>query len=243
VDRRRVERWRRALLVVGLSFALGALAAIGLSWRLVESEPPPPAAMTATEAEIASLEAKAAHDELPAPATHPVLVAPAGQSRLVAPTATTGSDGDTPDIEVLRRKDLEIPVEDVDDEDLHDTFADPRGGGRSHEAIDIMAPRGTAVVAVEGGRIAKLFNSKQGGLSIYHFDPTGTFTYYYAHLDRYAAGLKEGQPVKRGDVIGFVGSTGNAAEDAPHLHFAIFRLTAERQWWKGTPINPYPVLR
>ena len=106
-----------------------------------------------------------------------------------------------------------------------------------------MAPRGTPVIAVEGGTIAKLFNSKQGGLSIYQFDPSGTYTYYYAHLDRYAAGLKEGQTVRRGDVIGSVGSTGNAAEDAPHLHFAIFRLTPERRWWKGTPINPYPVLR
>ena len=236
VDRRRSERRQRALLVVGLSFALGALAAIALSWRLVESEPPPALAMSPTETEIAALEAEAIHDEVPAA---PVLERP-----FVAPAATTGSNGgDGPDVETLRRRDLEIPVEDVDDDDLRDTFADARGGGRSHEAIDIMASRGTRVVAVEGGSIAKLFNSEQGGLTIYQFDPSGTYTYYYAHLDRYAAGLKEGQTVKRGDVIGSVGSTGNAAEDAPHLHFAIFRLTPERQWWKGTPINPYLVLR
>ena len=95
--------------------------------------------------------------------------------------------------------------------------------------------------AVEDGHIQKLFTSKAGGLTIYQFDPTGTFTYYYAHLDRYADGLGEGQLVKRGDVIGYVGSTGNASPDAPHLHFAIFRLGPEKQWWKGEPINPYLV--
>jgi murein DD-endopeptidase MepM/ murein hydrolase activator NlpD len=91
--------------------------------------------------------------------------------------------------------------------------------------------------------VAKLFTSKAGGLTIYQFDPSGTFSYYYAHLDGYADGLREGQIVHRGDVIGYVGSTGNASADAPHLHFAIFRLTSERQWWKGEPINPYPVLQ
>jgi peptidoglycan LD-endopeptidase LytH len=104
-----------------------------------------------------------------------------------------------------------------------------------------MAPRHTPVRAVEGGRIQKLFTSKAGGLTIYQFDPTDTFTYYYAHLDRYADGLREGQTVRRGDVIGYVGSSGNASPNAPHLHFAIFRLTPERKWWKGEPINPYPV--
>jgi murein DD-endopeptidase MepM/ murein hydrolase activator NlpD len=234
VDRRRSERRRRVLLVVGLSFALGALAAQTLSWRLAEPEPAAET-LTATEAEIAALETDASHDEVPA--------APVVERAVVTPAGTTGARGDGADVEALRRKNLEIPVEGVDDDDLSDTFADARGGGRSHEAIDIMAPRGTPVVAVEGGKIVKLFNSKQGGLTIYHFDPSGTYTYYYAHLDRYAPALKEGQTVRRGDVIGFVGSSGNAAEDAPHLHFAIFRLNAERQWSKGTPINPYPVLR
>jgi murein DD-endopeptidase MepM/ murein hydrolase activator NlpD len=143
--------------------------------------------------------------------------------------------------ESLRERDLVVPVDDVDREDLHDTFTDTRGS-RSHEALDILARRGTHVIAVEDGRIEKLFTSKAGGLTIYQFDPTRTFAYYYAHLDRYADGLVEGRIVKRGDVIGYVGSTGNASPDAPHLHFAIFRLGPERQWWKGEPINPYPIL-
>jgi murein DD-endopeptidase MepM/ murein hydrolase activator NlpD len=106
-----------------------------------------------------------------------------------------------------------------------------------------MAPRGTLVLSVEDGRVAKLFESVAGGLTVYIFDPAEMFTYYYAHLDRYAAGLTEGEVVRRGEVIGYVGSTGNASDDAPHLHFAIFQLGPERRWWQGKPINPYTVLR
>lgn len=240
VDRRRSERRRRTLLVIGLSFALGALSAIGLTWRLSESEPPRVTTMTATEAEIAALEAElAAHDELPAPATERQFTA-APPAR---PTATAGSASGDADVALLRQRNLTLPVEGIDDDDLVNTFTDPRGQQRRHEAIDIMAARGTPVVSVEDGRVAKLFDSQQGGLSIYVFDPSGTHCYYYAHLDRYADGLKEGQAVRRGQVIGAVGSTGNAAENAPHLHFAIFRLGPDRQWWKGTPINPYLVLK
>jgi murein DD-endopeptidase MepM/ murein hydrolase activator NlpD len=144
------------------------------------------------------------------------------------------------EIVALRGRDLKVPVDGVDRKDLRNTFTDTRGS-RTHEALDILAPRGTKVRAVEDGRIQKLFTSEAGGLTIYEFDPTQTFAYYYAHLDRYEDGLREGQMVKRGDVIGHVGSTGNASPDAPHLHFAIFRLGSEKQWWKGEPINPYLV--
>jgi len=136
---------------------------------------------------------------------------------------------------------LMIPVEGVTAAQLHDTFSDARAQGRVHEALDIMAPRGTAVLAVADGTVEKLFNSVPGGLTIYQFEPSGRYAYYYAHLDRYADGLQEKQAIRRGDVIGYVGSTGNADPSAPHLHFAIFELGPERQWWKGTALNPYPV--
>ena len=145
-------------------------------------------------------------------------------------------------IGALARRDLLIPVEGVTANRLTDTFNDSRAIGRRHDAIDIMAPRGTEVRAVDDGTIAKLFTSKAGGLTIYEFDRTQTFSYYYAHLDRYATGLAEHQSVKRGQVLGYVGSTGNASETAPHLHFAIARLGTDRAWWKGDPINPYPLL-
>lgn len=137
---------------------------------------------------------------------------------------------------------LLIPVSGVTAAQLGDTYNDLRGGTRAHEALDIMAPRGTPVVAAVDGKVAKLFTSDAGGLTIYQFDTGERYAYYYAHLDAYAPGLGEGQALRRGQVIGTVGSTGNASPDAPHLHFAIFALGPEKQWWKGTPVNPYPLL-
>jgi len=125
---------------------------------------------------------------------------------------------------------------------LQDTFSDARGSERRHEAMDIAAPAGTEVLAVADGRIEKLFTSAQGGLTIYQFEPTGQYAYYYAHLQGYAPGLREDQAVVRGQLLGYVGSTGNANPSAPHLHFAVFELGPEKQWWKGTAINPYPLL-
>lgn len=124
---------------------------------------------------------------------------------------------------------------------LRDMFEEVHNGHR-HEAIDIMEPRGTPVRAVVSGTVRKLFPSKPGGNTIYQFDEVEVYCYYYAHLDRYAEGMREGMPVRRGDVIGFVGSTGNADPRAPHLHFAIFELGKEKLWWKGKAIDPYPGL-
>jgi len=137
---------------------------------------------------------------------------------------------------------LLVPVEGVSYAKLTDTFDQPRGQERHHEALDIMAPKGTPVRAVADGKVAKLFESKPGGTTLYQFDPSEQYAYYYAHLDKYADGIKEGMQLKRGDVIGYVGVTGNSDPNAPHLHFAVVALTPEKQWWKGTPINPYPLL-
>ena len=153
----------------------------------------------------------------------------------LAAIALLGADGAP-----LRR--LAIPVEGVRAADLRNTFDEGRPGHR-HEAIDIPAPRGTRVLAADDGVVAKLFESVPGGLTVYQFDPDQRFAYYYAHLDRYAEGLREGMHLRRGELIGYVGTTGNAPPDAPHLHFAIFRLGPERKWWRGTAINPYPILR
>lgn len=137
---------------------------------------------------------------------------------------------------------LLLPVAGIKTSQLVDTYTQARSGGRSHDAIDIMAPRGTPVLAVADGRVAKLFDSKQGGLTVYQFDIGETVAYYYAHLDSYAAGVMEGKQLKRGDLVGYVGSTGNANPDGPHLHFAIFLLGPEKNWWQGSAINPYPLL-
>ena len=147
--------------------------------------------------------------------------------------------GKIPDELIAKR--LTIPVPGVEAKDLIPQFFDARGQ-RGHEALDIMAPRDHPVVAVEDGTIAKLFTSVRGGLTIYQFDPTEKFAYYYAHLDHYQDGLAQGDKVRRGQTIGYVGSTGDAAASNPHLHFAIFLLGPEKQWWKGEPLDPYPAL-
>jgi len=137
---------------------------------------------------------------------------------------------------------LTVPVDGIPLAQVRDNWDQPRGNERHHEALDIMAPKGTRVIAAADGKITKLFTSKPGGLTVYQFDPSDKYAYYYAHLDRYAEGLQEGAEIKRGDLIGYVGVTGNSDPNAPHLHFAVFELTPEKQWWKGTPINPFPLL-
>jgi peptidoglycan LD-endopeptidase LytH len=135
------------------------------------------------------------------------------------------------------------PIVGLKAKDLHDSFSEIRHGHR-HEAIDIMEPRGTEVHAVADGIIKKLFFSKGGGgKTIYEFDQTESYCYYYAHLDGYAPGLHEGQHVSRGEVIGYTGSTGNASPEAPHLHFAVYELGRDKRWWRGRAIDPYPRLK
>jgi murein DD-endopeptidase MepM/ murein hydrolase activator NlpD len=164
-----------------------------------------------------------------------------------APAPTSGRTGiippSAPEAKDLAARHLLIPVQGVPADKLVRSYHEARNGGREHEALDILAPRNTPVVAVEDGTVAKLFFSKAGGNTIYQFDPGMAYSYYYAHLDRYADGLKEGTQVYRGQVIGYVGTSGNAPKDTPHLHFAVFRLTADKHWWEGTPIDPYDILR
>jgi len=136
-----------------------------------------------------------------------------------------------------------VPVSGIDASSLRSSFDEVRGGTRRHEAMDILAPRGTPVVAAVSGRIAKLFTSAAGGLTIYQFDAEERFCYYYAHLDAYAPDLNEGETVHRGQILGYVGTTGNAPPNTPHLHFAIYRLGADKNWWEGEPIDPFDVLR
>ncbi|WP_299307134.1 M23 family metallopeptidase [uncultured Croceicoccus sp.] len=138
---------------------------------------------------------------------------------------------------------LAIPVAGVRADMLTDTFRDARAGGkRVHDAIDIMAPAGTPVLAAEAGVVEKLFRSDEGGETIYIRTPDGGEIHYYAHLRRYAPQLREGARIRRGDRLGTVGSTGNADPSAPHLHFAVMRMEPGEEWFEGSAINPYPLL-
>jgi murein DD-endopeptidase MepM/ murein hydrolase activator NlpD len=156
-----------------------------------------------------------------------------------SPRRTAGEEQRMPS--VMSGDGMLIPVAGIQVSQLVDTFDQGRSG-HSHHAIDILAPRGTDVVATADGRIRKLFNSGDGGITIYQGDTTGHWMYYYAHLDRYADGLAEGALVRRGEVIAYVGTTGNAPKNTPHLHFAVFELPPSGEWWKGEAIDPYPLL-
>ena len=221
IDRRRRERIRRRVVQFGVSFALGAQVTTLLTDRLQR------------QAASQSIE--------PLPIATTGDIEPSARAPR-APAVEAAAPSMAEAIGALASHNLLLPVEGVSANQLRDTFNDSRALRRRHDAIDIMAPRGTQVRAVEDGTIAKLFTSKAGGLTIYQFDATQTFSYYYAHLDHYASGLAEHQSVRRGQLLGYVGSTGNASESAPHLHFAIARLGTDRAWWKGDPINPYPLL-
>ncbi|AEM52357.1 M23 family metallopeptidase [Stenotrophomonas maltophilia] len=204
---------------------LGVLLGLGAGWWLRrDASEPVAASLPAAPLAVAA-----------APVTEPV--AP----RVSAPSANTAPPpaaqaADTP-------SGLLLPVQGVLPSQLRDTFTDARSEGRVHDAIDIMADAGTPVLAVADGTVEKLFDSTRGGLTIYQFESSGRWCYYYAHLQRYADGLAEKQVIKRGEVIGYVGSTGNASADAPHLHFEVHVLGPEKQWWKGESINPYPLLK
>ncbi len=173
------------------------------------------------------------------------MAAPATPAAVFTPApipAPAGVEPVFPELHTDNKGTLGMPLANIDPLKLESTFHQSRGG-HEHEALDIMAPRGTPVMAVAEGNVVKLFTSKQGGLTVYQFDNSRTWCYYYAHLDRYQDGLKEGVLLRKGEVLGYVGSTGDASSEAPHLHFAVFRLGPEKQWWKGTAIDPLPLLK
>jgi murein DD-endopeptidase MepM/ murein hydrolase activator NlpD len=225
--KRRFDLGVRHLVAAGLlGFVLGAfvVGSLGtMSWRA-------PAAQIGLKAKAPA----GGVDEVPS-------------AMVEAPAPTSGRTGviptSAPEARDLASRHLTVPVDGIAPDKLVRSFHDARSGSREHEALDILAPKGTPVVAVEDGTVAKLFDSKAGGITLYQFDPSKEYAYYYAHLDRYADGIKEGDQLHRGQVIGYVGTSGNAPKDTPHLHFAVYRLTPEKHWWQGTPIDPYDILR
>ncbi len=232
-----------ALLVTGL-----LIGAAGYLWLYG-----PKTVSTGTEINQALAQAAGASEHAPVavaeslpPASNATAIPAQPSPSPAAPTAEASHEAPAPTPAAPAAPGTEgallLPVQGLARADLHDTFTDARSEGRVHDAIDIMAATGTPVLAVADGTVEKLFDSKRGGLTIYQFEPSGRYAYYYAHLQRYADGLAEKQAIKRGQVIGYVGSTGNANPAAPHLHFAIFRLGPERRWWEGEALNPYPVL-
>ncbi|HUX32619.1 MAG TPA: M23 family metallopeptidase [Gemmatimonadaceae bacterium] len=162
--------------------------------------------------------------------------APAPDASRFALATAAGADA------TLVSHDLALPVAGVSPLALQDSFDAGREGGRVHHAIDIMAPRGTPVLAADDGRVLRLSSNTLGGITVYTIDRSGQFVYYYAHLEGYKAGLVTGDLVARGDTLGYVGTTGDAPENLPHLHFQILRMPANGRYWEGDPIDPFPLL-
>ena len=171
----------------------------------------------------------------------PVVAVLAAGACASAPRAATGLVPAT-EHEYLRARWLMVPVAGVRARDVPDTYHAPRAGNRRHNATDIMAARGTAVIASDEGRVIKLSRNTAGGITIYATDPHERFVYYYAHLDRYHDGLAEGTKLAKGQVIGYVGTTGNAPANTPHLHFQVMRARDVRRWWEGEPLDIRPYL-
>ena len=232
------RRWL-TVLAAGAVLALCTGLLIGLWFK--------PAATTQPVAVSPPAAAPVASQPAPVVSVADAVSAPSPASPALAPNTSQpvipADPSDPSNLSQLRGRNLTLPVTGISAAQLNDTYTQARAAGAPHEALDIMAPNGTPVLAIEDGRVAKLFLSKPGGITLYQFDPDGMYAYYYAHLDRYADGIAEGVSVRKGQVIAYVGSTGNALPDAPHLHFAIFRLGPERQWWRGTPINPFLIWR
>jgi len=225
-------------LIVGALFGAGVLFVL-----LSDGSTPPAPEVVATappDSRPGGVPAAQIEGRLPpAPVVEPNL---AEVDLPLRPEGLAGAAGSAPAAPATVPGKLLVPVQGIRSDQLTDTFYQARGEQRQHEALDIMAPTGTPVVAAADGKVVKLFQSKPGGLTVYQFDPSEQYAYYYAHLDRYADNIKEGMDLKRGDIVGYVGATGNADPGAPHLHFAVVALTPEKQWWKGTPLNPFPLM-
>ena len=238
IERRVVEKRGAGLFRQFLLFLAGLLIGANGVYYWMQREATRVA--SAESAPNATLPAPDATPSQAAPSTEPparIIVDPHGSELPIGALAAPAPAAPT-----ARPGALLIPVQGTKAAQLVDTFTQARGDNRVHDAIDIMAPHGTPVFAVADGKVAKLFESKAGGITLYQFDPGERFVYYYAHMQRYAPGVVEGKALKQGEVIGYVGSTGNANPDGPHLHFAVGALTPEKKWWDYIAINPYPLL-
>jgi peptidoglycan LD-endopeptidase LytH len=224
----------RYLLIAVLILVIALILSPGSAvWRDREAVKPPAAARPTTKIELPKSEpvsaAKPPEPVVPVSPTEPKISPPPEPKISATPPASLPK--------------LIIPVSGVGPQQLRDNFSEARSEGRQHNAMDIMAARGTPVLAVGDGVIRKIFYSERGGNTLYQLSPFGNLVFYYAHLERYADGVVEGKPVKQGEVIGYVGDTGNAGAGNYHLHFAIWVASDAKKFYHGEKINPYPLLR
>ena len=230
----------RVLLIAATAFAALAALVWYLStafWTQPATPLPPPRAAEAVEPPAAT----------PAPDTPPAATPEPSPTPSPSPEPSPGLSPSpsppAPAPAVVAPSGLVIPVAGIRPEQLQNTFDDARSEGRRHDAIDIIAPRGTPVLAAADGRVIKLFQSERGGITLYQLGADERTVYYYAHLDRYADGLREGHVARRGETLGYVGDTGNATPGNYHLHFQVYTVTDPKKFWAGENLNPYDLLK
>jgi len=172
----------------------------------------------------------------PRPAAQPTLAGSPSNAALATAAGVA-------DVEYLRMRRIMLPVAGADMSKVEDSFNEPRDGGeRVHRALDILAPRGTPILSADDGKILRMTTSTLGGITMYTVDPDGRLVYYYAHMDHYNDAMSPGRAITKGDTLGYVGTTGNAPKDTPHLHFQVMRWPANGKYWNGDPIDPYEAL-
>lgn len=177
-----------------------------------------------------------------APAPKPVLAGEPKAAKTAAPDPHANTTAMS-DLEYLDYRQLLVPVAGADMSKVADTFNDDRDGGeRTHHAIDILAPRGTPILSADDGTILRMSSNNLGGITMYTVDPNHRLVYYYAHMDHYNDAMSPGRAIQKGDTLGFVGTTGNAPKDTPHLHFQVMRWPADGKYWNGEPLDPYEAL-
>jgi murein DD-endopeptidase MepM/ murein hydrolase activator NlpD len=167
---------------------------------------------------------------------------PESASRSAADVADASPSVASASDEYLRTRRIVLPVAGADMSKVEDSFSEPRDGGRVHRAIDILAPRGTPILSADDGKILRMTTSNLGGISMYTVDPDSRLVYYYAHMDHYHDAMSPGRAIAKGDTLGYVGTTGNAPKDTPHLHFQVMRWPADGKYWNGDPIDPFEAL-
>lgn len=183
-----------------------------------------------------------APERAPAPTAQPAHTGTTASSPPLA-TASPSGDGAAGDMDYLRERRILVPVAGADMSKVEDSFNEGRDAGeRTHHAIDILAPRGTPILSADDGKILRMTTSTLGGISMYTADASNRLVYYYAHMDRYNDAMSPGRAISRGDTLGFVGTTGNAPKDTPHLHFQVMRWPADGKYWNGEPIDPFEAL-
>lgn len=241
--------WQRRARLKVLLLALLLLAAVGalvwfLSVRYATTPVEPISTRPSANAEATPAPtATAAPTETPAQTLSPTPPAEASpQAAAPPPSGESSPQAAPPDARGGTQARLVVPVAGVRPEDLRDTYTQSRSEGRSHDAIDITAPRGTPVVAAADGRVVKLFQSVPGGITLYQLAADNRTVLYYAHLDRYADGIAEGHFARQGETIGYVGDTGNAGVGNYHLHFSVSLTDDPKRWHGGANVNPYPLL-